>query len=69
MTVSRHRQYRYRVSQLFEANFHVLVLLGGEQYDNELGLNSWPAAETKAKNTDKWRQLISGPIPHSGARN
>ena len=35
----------------------------------ELGLASWAAAAAVAKNRDRWRALISGPIPHSGARN
>jgi len=32
----------------------------------ELGLTSWAAAAAVAKNRDRWRALISGPIPNSG---
>ncbi len=35
----------------------------------ELGLTSWAAAAAVAKNRDRWRALMSGPIPHQGARN
>ena len=32
----------------------------------ELGLTSWAAAAAVAKNRDRWRALVSSPIPHSG---
>jgi len=35
----------------------------------ELGLTLWATAAAVAKNRDRWRALISGPIPHLGARN
>ena len=34
----------------------------------ELGLTSWAAAAAVDKNRDRWRALISGPIPHSGGK-
>lgn len=35
----------------------------------KVGLISWTAAAAVAKNREKWRQLISGPIPHQEERN
>jgi len=35
----------------------------------ELGLTLWAAVAAVAKKWDRWRALISGPIPHPGARN
>ena len=35
----------------------------------EMKLTSWATAAAVAKNRDKWRQLISGPIPHLRERN
>ena len=35
----------------------------------ELKLTSWATAAAVAKHRDKWRQLISGPIPPLGEMN
>ena len=34
----------------------------------EMGLTSWAAAKAVAKDRDKWRQFISGPITHLGGK-
>ena len=41
-----------------------------EKEHAELGITSWAAAGTVAKSRDRWRALMSGPMPHHpGASN